>query len=423
MPDNLAVATRAKKERPWWVKQRRFVIPFALQTKIQNLPEEIQVFYCFIVSKVIVTSKKHPALHHPIASKYFNDFIGSRYRDFMGKLEEWEIIDINHRYLNDPLEGFCKSYRLHPNVLADRRVKICFKKKRVYPLKDKSKLTDDVAAFVHRNLKRLTVRTDLLPQADPVDEVAAEDWAEAIHFEAFNVHYSSHAERLYHAAITMPKVARRNLILKADPTVPLFEYDVKSCMPVILLGITYDPAENAKLRSLLDGDIYTTIANEAGVTKDRDDIKLDFMYFLNGSIQNYVHAFFHAHLPNLTEWLMEHHTPAKGMAWFGQRVESEIMTQDVPRHLINVGGANSINVLNQSNSPFTSRGDSEAEILYIPMHDGWLGIERDEQKIATVVRNEFNGRLGYWVGITKTKLATGEETVLIKGPPPDLAAL
>jgi hypothetical protein len=51
------------------------------------------------------------------------------------------------------------------------------------------------------------------------------------------------------------------------------------------------------------------------------------------------------------------------------------------------------------------------------MHDGWLGIERDEQRIATMVRNEFHKRLGYWVGITKTKPETGVETSLMSGAP------
>jgi hypothetical protein len=51
------------------------------------------------------------------------------------------------------------------------------------------------------------------------------------------------------------------------------------------------------------------------------------------------------------------------------------------------------------------------------MHDGWLGIEHGEQRIATLVRNEFHQRLGYWVTVTKKKLATGDETVLVAGPP------
>jgi hypothetical protein len=403
------------RQRPWWVEQRTFVVPTTLQAHIQNLPEQIQIFFCFIVSKVVIETKNYPRLFEGISSAYFKNFVGSEYRDYLNMLKDWDIIEINEAYQNEDGKGFPKSYRLHPTALAAPKVKVCFKKKQVHPLKDKSKLTDDVADFVYRNLKRLTVRTDLLPQADPSDEVAAEDWAEAIHFEQFNVHYSPKAKRLYHAAITMPKVARKNLILKAEPALPLFEYDVKSCTPVILLGLANDVAEKATLKSLLDGDIYTAIASEAGETKERDDIKRDFMLFVNGSIQNYVYTFFYTHLSLLTERVMRSKRAEKGMAWFGQRAESEIMAQEVPRQLIQSGGMPP-NSVNQSTQSLTCGGNPEG-ILYIPMHDGWLGVERDEQQIAATVRGEFFRRLGYWVTITKANVATGTNTILLAGPP------
>ena len=415
MAGNQTAPTRAKKQRPWWVEQRTFVVPSTLQAEIQDLPDDVRLNYCYIVSKIVIETKKHPTLYHPISSKYFNDFVGSEYRGYLERLEEWRIIDINEAYQNDAGKGFPKSYRLHSTALAASKVKICFKKKQVQPLRDKSTLTDNVTAFVHENLKRLTVRTDLLPQADVIDEVDAEDAAEDIYFQAFNVHYAPKAKRLYHAAILMPKVARKNLILKSDASVPLFEYDVKSCMPVTLLGLIQDPTERATLTALLDGDIYTAIANESGVTKDRAEIKVDFLKFLNGGVRNYVFTFFHQHLPTLAALVLKGKGADKGMAWFGQRVESEIMVQEVPRQLMQTVTAPS-NV-NQSALSLTSRGNPDEQILYIPMHDGWLGIERDEQRIANVVRSEFHRRLGYWVGITKTKLATGEETVLVKGAP------
>jgi hypothetical protein len=346
MAGNLAATTRAKKERPWWVEHRTFVIPATLQVRIKNLPPEIQVLFCFIVSKIVIETKKAPASHKGISSKYFKYFIGGDYADYVRQLKAWDIIEINPSYWSGE-DGFCMGYRLHPTALAAPKVKLCFRKKQVHPSRDKSELTDDVADFVYRNLKRLTVRTDLLPQADLIDEVAAENWAEAIHFEQFNVHYSPKARRLYHVAINMPKVARKNLILKADPAVPLFEYDLKSCTPVILLGLTDDPTEKATLKLLLDGDIYATIANESRVIKDRDTIKEDFMRFVNGAVQNYIYTFFHTHMPCLTERLMKGKNSEKGMAWFGQRVESEIMAQEVPRKLMKVGGANNVNVQTQ----------------------------------------------------------------------------
>jgi len=415
MAGKSAASTRAKKDnRPWWVKQRRFVIPSTLQARIQNLPEEIQIFFCYIVSKVIIETKKFPSQYRNISSVYFGDFVGSEYRGLINQLRDWHIIEINEAYQNDAGKGFTKSYRLHPTAQAASKVKICFKKKVAQPLRDKSKLTDNVAAFVHENLRRLDVRPDLLPQSDAIDDVDAEDWAERIHFQQFNVHYSSKAKRLYHAAISMPKIARRNLILKADASVPLYEYDVKSCMPVILLGLIQDPAERATLMALLDGDIYTAIATECAVTKDRADVKDDFLMFLNGGVRNYVYTFFHQHLPVVAELVLKGKGAKNGMAWYGQRVESEIMAQEVPRQLLQpVTAPSSINFFPLS---LTSRGNSPDGILYIPMHDGWLGVERDEQQIASVVRNEFHRRLGYWVAITKTKLATGEETVLANMP-------
>jgi hypothetical protein len=327
-------------------------------------------------------------------------------------LEAWNIIEINEGYMNNGGRGFSKSYRLTHSARRAGKVKICFEKKVVQPLRDRSKLADDVAEFVHKNLKRLTVRTDLLAQANVVDEVDAEDWAERIHFEAFNVHYSEKARRLYHAAITMPKVARKNLILKSDASTPLFEYDIKSCMPVTLLGLVENPAERSKLTGLLDGDIYMAIASECGENKDRSEIKVDFLKFINGAVRNYVYTFFHQHLPNLAARLVRAKGAEKGMAWFGQRVESEIMAQEVPRQLIAAGTLNSTN---QSAISLTSTGNSDDGILYIPMHDGWLGVERDEQRIAGTVRNEFYQRLGYWVTVTKTNMATGDETVLVSG--------
>jgi hypothetical protein len=166
------------------------------------------------------------------------------------------------------------------------------------------------------------------------------------------------------AAILMPKVARKNLILKSDVSVPLFEYDVKSCMPVILLGLIQDPAERATLTALLDGDIYTAIASECGVTDSRDDIKREFLRFVNGGVHNYVYTFFHQHLPMFAELVLKGKDADKGMAWFGQRVESEIMVQEVPRQLMQTVTAPSS--VNQLSNPLTSRGNPDEGILYIP---------------------------------------------------------
>jgi hypothetical protein len=379
------------------------------------VPDEVKKILCSFVSRIVIATKKQPGQFANIPRQEFSDIAGSDYREFLDALNEWRIIDINDRYLNADGKGFSKSYRLRPASQAANKVKICIQKQIVRPLRDRSELTSDVAKFVHRNLKRITVRTDLLSQANVIDEVDAENWAERIYFQQFNVHYSAKVERLFHSAITMPRIARKNLVLKADASVPLFEYDIKSCTPVILLGLIKDPSERTKLTNLLTGDIYSTVANASGVTDDRDDIKKDFLRFLNGAVENYFYTYFHTHMPVLTERVMAGAKQANlGMAWFGQRVESRIMAKKVPRQLIEAETASTLK--NQLNS-LICVGNPDGGFLYVPMHDGWLGIERDERRIAEVVRNEFNRTLGYWVTVTKTRVETGEETVLASGAP------
>ena len=399
-----------------WVKERYFVIPAILKQKMQKAPEDVQMILCSIVSKIATATKKNPEHFANILSIEFKNTIGSDYHGYLEILHDWRIVDINNRYSNAEDKGFPKSYRLFPSANAAAKAIVRFEKKVIQPLRDQSDLTNDVAKSVYRNLKRIAVRENLLPQANLIDEVEAINSAVKVYWGKFNVHYSAKAKRLFHTVISMPKIARRNLILKADTSVPLFEYDVKSCMPVILLGLIQTPTERATLTALLEGDIYTTIANEQGITKIRDDIKDDFLIFLNGGIRNYVYTFFHQHLPTLADWALRGKGAKKGMAWYGQNIEARIMAQEVPRHI------------NQPGIPSTKQiylntlicgGNPDEGILYIPMHDGWLGIERDEQRIASVVRNEFHRHLRYWVTITRKKLETGEETVLVKGAPPD----
>lgn len=402
--------------RPLWVTQRYYVIPATLKQKMQDAPKDIQEILCSIVSTIVLATKKHPEHFANITSTEFKNDIGSDYRRYLDILEEWRIVSINDRYSNSEGKGFPKSYRLYPSAARAEKVIAPFDRKVIQPLRDQSKLSNDAARFIHRNLNRLAVRDDLLPQANLIDEVEAVNAAVKVYYGKFNLHYASHAKRLYHTVIQMPSVARKNLILKSDASVPLFEYDIKSCMPVILLGIPKPPAENATLTALLNGDIYTAIANECGVTDSRDDIKQEFLRFVNGGVRNYVYTFFHQHLPTLAKWALKGKGAKKGMAWYGQSVEAEIMAQEVPRQLSVSSSPSTNNIQNQFNSLICG-GNPDNDVFYVPMHDGWLGIERDERRIAEAVRSEFHRHLGYWVTITKTTLATGGESVLVSGAP------
>ena len=395
-------------EHPTWVKQRVFAIPATLVKRLPGLSAEDQLNFSRVASEVVIKTKKNPVLYKPIPSKRFKDTVGTNYKKFVDQLAEWQIIQVNPRYRSTGERTFCMSYRLTHRAAAAEKRKIWFEKKVVQPLKDRSKLTDDVAAFVHRNLQRLAIRADLLPQADVIDEVAAEQWAETIYRQQFNLKYSGNVKRMFHSVIVMPRVARRNLILKDTPTTPLYEYDIKSCHPVLMLALVKKSGEDAKaFTDLLDGDIYSTVARECGVEADRDDMKVDFLKFANGKAKNYFHAYFSERFPKLVQFMDKN---KKKMAWFCQAVEAKIMTQIVPRLLMCSGNQGATSTLNLTQESLICGGDSEC--FYIPMHDGWLGVERDEAKIAAAVREDFSNRVGFRVTITKTPVAGGEKATL-----------
>ena len=398
-------------EHPTWVKRRVFAIPATLVKRLPGLSADEQLNLCRVASEVVIKTKKNPVLFKPISSRRFKDSVGTNYKKFVDQLAEWKIIQVNPRYRSTGERKFCMSYRLTHHAAAAEKRKIWFEKKVVQPLKDRSKLTDDVATFVHRNLQRLTIRADLLPQADRVDEVAAEQWAETIYWQQFNLKYSKDVKRMFHSVIVMPRVARRNLILKDAPTIPLYEYDIKSCHPVLMLALVKRSGddENA-FTDLLNGDIYSTVARDRGVEADRDDMKVDFLKFANGKAKNYFHAYFSKRFPRLVQFMDKN---KKKMAWFCQAVEAKIMTQIVPRLVMSSGSQDKAIKVNLNQVSLICGGDSEC--FYIPMHDGWLGVERDEHRIAEAVREDFFKRVGYWVTITKTAVTTGEKATLLEG--------
>jgi hypothetical protein len=403
-------------EKPWWVKQRRFAVPATLRDRIEGLPEQERLFYCYIVNKVRYETKDEPLQSEGISSTYFQNFIGSGYRRYVEQLREWQIIQVNDHYLNADGHGFTKSYRIHQEALEAPIVKIRFDKKQAQPLKDHSEITDEVADFVLANCRRVGVKPELANQGNEEAEVDAEDFAERIYWGQFNVRYGGKVQRLFHTIIEMPSAARANLVFKADPAVHLCEYDVKSCHPVLLLTIMEDDKEKAGLMDLLSEDFYSVVAKECGVDLARDTIKMDFLKFANGRTRNYFHQYFTCHFPRLTQYLDEH---KDGVAAFGQNAEAVILVNEVPRWLMDYAGraqpTGSSN-LKPSKSSLTSWGNPE-DILYVPMHDGWLGIERDEVKIANHVRDRFRHYTQFWVTITKKDLVTGEQAILLEGPP------
>lgn len=374
---------------PSYVRLRKFVVVTDLLPLISTLTEEQQRNYCFIVSMIIRLTHKKPSFFLNIHHKVWNNFIGDNYSDYIHQLEVWRIIELNHSFCHEGEVSFSKGYRLHSSVVDSEKVTKAFAKKRVKPLKDQSQLVNPVCHFVHTNLKKVTVLETLTQTTNNVEEVECEEWAEKIYWDQFNLKYGHKVSRMYHSIILMPKASRKNLLYKDDHKVQLFEYDVKSCHPVLLMSMITSPSEKERFKKVLDTDIYTTIAKEMGVTKDRELIKDDFMFFINGEVKNYFHTFFKEHFPMLSEQIAVN---GKSMASISQNMEAGIMVRDLPTLMM----------------------EQHQGYFYVPMHDGWMGLERDEQAIGKMVSDLFFSVTGYRITITKKNLTTGIETYLVK---------
>ena len=166
----------------------------------------------------------------------------------------------------------------------------------------------------------------------------------------------------------------------------------------------------------MDGDIYYTIYNNSGLGyQPRKKIKIQFMEFVFGSIQNYFFDYFKLNYPILSNNII---AIGKEMASYYQSKEASIITINIPDKLLEKSYYNKIsNEKNKINSNPSiicvgTSGMSNNETLFIPQHDGWLGLEQDEEEIAKMVKKAFFDLTGYNVIITKKNLKTDQETLL-----------
>jgi hypothetical protein len=399
-----------KARTPFYMKWKTFVYPANLLPHFDedNINHEDRRHYYFICSMIMRMSKKHPSLPTPINWKVFDRAIGPHYRNYIDNLILWNVIECDESYLNDEEHGFCKSYRLSAESRAAKQETISFKIKKKLNLVDRSELNDDVSRYVHDQLNRIGILTDLVPQDNLIDDVEAKDWAPSVFKRQWNVRYGKKVDRMYHALICMPRVSRKNLLFKESPGTQLYDYDIKSCHPVLLLTLSTDPKESDDYKRLLDEDIYNTISREEGITKNRDSVKKDFLMFLNGGIRNYFYRYFQSHFPLLLDTIS---TKGKSMASWAQNAEAKIMISGIPTEL-RVERSFSLPLISPQISTNVStycQNPQQNDILYIPMHDGWIGIERDEEVIIRLVKEAFYKKTGYWITVTKTNLKTGQK--------------
>jgi len=326
---------RAIKDR-MWLKTRRFAITNSLATKLagSTLTTEEQEWCCYIQNKVLIELREQSWAG--IHCRYFKDKIGTGYKKWIKKLCEWEELVVNNKYLMPGgfSSGTTKKYWIPSAALATGVVIRDFKADRVRLTKDNSKFSAATpwVEFIFQNLKQLSIAKDLLKIDDAVEDSDSHDYAKKVFSGEFNCHYGNKSRRLFHSIIQMPKVGRANLIWR-DTGKPLeFEFDIKSCHPVLLLTLITDATEREIYCRVLNHDIYDVIRVQDNIKDTRDGCKTEFLSFINYdkkshaiSQNNYVYKFFKHYFPILTETILK----KKKMALYLQNLEAQIMVDEL----------------------------------------------------------------------------------------------
>jgi hypothetical protein len=169
-------------------------------------------------------------------------------------------------------------------------------------------------------------------------------------------------------------VLRPMLAFKADPSQSLFEADIKTCHPMLLLTLVTDPKERLQYEQVLSGDIYQDIVRHSGGTVSREEVKDPIIWvFINGKqTENVAAAYFEANFPVLTRAILAHPNPAV----YCQQLESDIICRKV------------------------GVAAMRRRIWFVPQHDGYLSkSQEDAATIAKLVKDEVEKVSGFRPGI------------------------
>lgn len=148
------------------------------------------------------------------------------------------------------------------------------------------------------------------------------------------------------------------------PATPLYEFDVKTCLPTLLLTLFSDPDESRRYRELLEGDTYNTIRDETGMRLGRDEVKRQFAMVINTKnrsepwlFRHPIMQFFQERFPLFVAGVLARR---RDMAKHFQGLEASIMVHKVGRWCREKGA------------------------FWIPEHDGFLSTLSEGKEIEIV---------------------------------------
>jgi len=338
-----------------WLKTHTFVITHSLRKKLEGVPQDQQLCYCFIQNLVLILGDEYEVEFLPIGSRMWKEKLGTHYKVFIDQLRDWKELDVDpdFRWSKDK-SGYPMSYVVPPTARETGTCLVDFEKKRIRLPRPDNKARGLVPEYALECLSELRVAETLTfpPPKDPSKNAdirkARIKWhCERIAGGDFSLRYGKKVKRLYHRVLLMPREGRCNLTYSC----PIADYDVRTCHPLLMLKLFTDPSEHMKYAAMVSGDIYTTIGREMGID-GRERVKQDFQRVVNighktadWMARQYVFQFYHGHFPRFAEQVL---FQRKDLAQYLQNLEARLMVERLGTFC------------------------REHGLFWVPMHDGFV---------------------------------------------------
>jgi hypothetical protein len=370
----------------------------------------------FVISTIIEHNyrwrKGDLGLHTDIHSDVWRHRLGNGYSKILKTLEDKGYIRICRVYLKT-IHTF--AYWIHSDFQRKQVTYIQSDRNKAKIIKDNSQLVNEVYSiktmkFLESNLARLQPSDDLLSIEDTeIRKSIALRSAQNIQGGNMNLKKGKESNRLFHSFLECPSNFRRSF--KVDGKYDLITIDIKSAHPFFCLkfyennlplkmplkmplnvvgegtGSTYvsihstftshnglpvfsKSDEKQRYYSILRKGIYEHFSKELNLS--RDVVKLQFVKFLAGSVDNSVSKLFKIIFPWLWSYIVERDGKTISFALELQNLEAKIM----------IGNASETLRLLRS--------------FFIPEHDGGSTYEKYLKQVTKVIMEAVKNEIGYY---------------------------
>jgi hypothetical protein len=288
------------------------------------------------------------------------------------------VLEVNERYAASDAQrqGFPKSFRLARAYWNQPIKVISLREKTPGPLKDESRILNDIQYFVHSNIRQLKIDEEALGNLLQNGSLSAErtilvrESAEVLKRGAINLRGGAKQRRVYHCVSRSPREMRSFFHFKDRR---LIEYDIPTCQAVLLLALAdgVPATELEAYKATLRSDIYTELTTHG----DRERAKKEFLRFAFGAYRkkNEFGETFQQRFPALSKRIRQFGAEPNDMtlSCYLQDLEAEICIYTVVKRCMEQG------------------------VFVVPVHDSFIIKPESFEIVNSIVRAEFERRFNF----------------------------